>query len=605
MALSEIKRQRIRNTKEVLESIKSENTVDTGNTHIDEATSGKFRDMNEVEKYLNDRQFSYVELNSFKTAASEQWNGRDDFNISIFFMSNKFTKVNESEDNYISLSFSLEDEESGEIRVYDNRYAGRNTSFEKFMELPVGVEGDTDEQIWEVVDKCDTAYMYDLYIEDALKLVSKGMNTAYQLFKNPNLYKTMDRSITSLGVTYMPKLKKFVYLYNPDFILTATLEEWMKNKKSYESLRACYVYLLAYFITHEMMHIIYNNTSTDNDGAGITDIELSGDSGVNHEITNMVQDSFINSELAIRFKRYSGTFGVRNTKDLAPVPKIGIDSRLCLRGQHNVGFKEYKTEKELVETITNLYTKTAKIGDFYLRSNYDEDYSLEKFKGADIYILVDIDPRSRDIRQSSIVFQKFINDLVRLVTDGDIYNRFTEFTEEEKITDKGILPNGSLVRIKQTVDICIVVGYDESTGMYKLNSTDSVLDKEPQSDGTIKCSYKYTDSGDFRGEFRRTAIIPFKEDSYDNVWYEGVKKEEKRKLEPEDIKGGGGGGMPPMPPIPPMPQEEPPKVFNIGDVVYIRTAGVFGRITGIHDGRFELEEMREENARIIDDSLYH
>lgn len=604
MALSEIKRQRIRHTKEVLESFKEDNTSINVDNHINEASVERFKDINDVEDYINNRQFRYIQMGSFRTASHNLYSNMDSFSLSIFFMSNKNTKVDENGDNCVSLSFYY-DEGDGVIYFSDN-YDERRTSLETFMELPVNVEGDTDEKISEVVAKCDCAYIYDLYLEDALNLVSDGMNTAYQLFKNPNLFKMMDRSINSLGVTYSPKLKKFIYLYNPDFIMSAAVEEWMKCKNSYESLRSCYVYLLAYFITHEMMHIIYNNTSTDNSGAGITDINLSDNENMNHTISNIVQDSFINSELAIRFKRPSGTYGIRQSNNLAPIPKIGVDSRMCFRGEHNKGFKEFKTEEDLMNLVVDLYRKTAKLGDSRVyKCRCDNTYDLKKFKGADIYVQVEVNPRSRDIRQSSIVFQKFINDLIRTITDGNIYDRFSVFTQDEKATDKDILPNGSLVRIKNIVDICVVVGYDEETGMYTLNTTDSTLIKNPVGDGTFECHYDYEDSGVLWGDSKRSGFIPFDKDSYDNVWIEGEQKEEKRKLEPEDL-------MPQQPPMPGMTpptdtqqEQEKPKSFNIGDIVYIKTAGVFGRITNINDGRFELEEMKEENARVLDDSRFH
>lgn len=203
-------------------------------------------------------------------------------------------------------------------------------------------------------------------------------------------------------------------------------------------------------------------------------------------------------------------------------------------------------------------------------------------------------------------YQKFINDVMHSITNGKIYRASDMFTDSEKVSDQDILPNGSFVRIKHTATVCVVTSYDSSTnpGLYTLNGTDITVVKTSQPDGTILCKNTYSNSGSSVGQFNRSQIVPFDTEDESNSWLEGGKKERKDSITQEDINqlqqgsngnnDNGGSGT----------EEKKPKILNIGDIVFCKSKGKFGRITAIHDGQFELEEMVEGTPRVIDEKEF-
>ena len=340
------------------------------------------------------------------------------------------------------------------------------------------------------------------------------------------------------------------------------------------------------------MHIITNNVSTDSGGMGLSGLE-----GADHDIENRVMDSFINCNLSILFKRVDG---VKKEDGLAPIPDFAVDSKISLRGEHNVGFKRFETLKDLTDVISGLFM--SGMGSNYSTSygRIDKDRDLTIYEGADVFFRVEVSPKSQTVRKSSMSYQKFINDVMHSITDGKIYRASDMFTDSEKVSDQDILPNGSFVRIKHTARVCVVTSYDSSTnpGLYTLNGTDITVDKTSQPDGTILCKNVYTDNGSSVGQFNRSQIVPFDPEDKSNSWLEGGKKERKDSITQEDINqlqqgskgnnGNGGSGT----------------ILNIGDIVFCKSKGKFGRITAIHDGQFELEEMVEGTPRVIDEKEF-
>ena len=246
-------------------------------------------------------------------------------------------------------------------------------------------------------------------------------------------------------------------------------------------------------------------------------------------------------------------------------------------------------------------------------SDYGTYYRIENkrdltiYEGADVFFRVEVSPKSQTIRKSSMSYQKFINDVMHSITDGKIYRSSDMFTDSEKVSDQSILPNGSFVRIKHTATVCVVISYDSSSdpGLYTLNGTDITVVKTSQPDGTILCKNTYSNSGSSVGQFNRSQIVPFNPDDESNFWLEGVKRESKDSITQEDIdnlrqsssgnngnNGNGGSG------------EKKSKILNIGDIVFCKSKGKFGRITAIHDGQFDLEEMVEGIPRVIDEKEF-
>ena len=590
MALSSKERENIRKKGEIIDSLSNkveENTV----YPLNEGTDDRFRDLSRLEDYIKGKKFFALKKNSFSDGAIVSDNF--DVRFSIFFLSNKNKTVSEDK-NLVTLAFSY-NADSNNMVIFEGK---KSTSLVEYLELPDGENYDEKVPLDDIINMCDVLEIYESYKRNALDIIQECMPVAYQMFTGPNILHRIDAGKnTTLYVGFNPRIGKFVYGYNPKFILRSVIEEYTSNPGKYSSLERCYSFLLAFYITHEMMHIITNNVSTDSGGMGLSGLE-----GADHDIENRVMDSFINCNLSILFKRVNG---VTKNNGLAPIPDFAVDSKISLRGEHNVGFKRFENLKELADVISGLFMTS-------IGSDYSTYYRIENkrdltiYEGADVFFRVEVSPKSQTIRKSSMSYQKFINDVMHSITDGKIYRSSDMFTDSEKVSDQSILPNGSFVRIKHTARVCVVTSYDSSTnpGLYTLNGTDITVDKTSQPDGTILCKNVYIDNGSSVGQFNRSQIVPFDPEDKSNSWLEGGKKERKDSITQEDINqlqqgsngnnDNGGSGT----------EEKKPKILNIGDIVFCKSKGKFGRITAIHDGQFELEEMVEGIPRVIDEKEF-
>lgn len=675
MAITNAERERRKKVDSVLDEVTGISS-DYQPVAVDEAADMKIRDLNALEQLVKNTHFSYTSMGKFPAADESAA-----VNVAILFLSNKNVKVDPM-DNCVSLGFRVGDGVIDIISSYNP------SSLEDFMELPKKVEGDTADTVNSLIERCDCEAIYNAYQAEAMSIMQMYANTAYSMFNGANIYKRQqyDRDVKGDGactlyVGYDSRLSKFRYAYNPKFILKAALEEYNMNRSRYRSLKDCYCYFLAFMITHEMMHLITNNVTST---GGVSEVDLGS-----HKIENQIQDSFINCELSILFSRVDGVY--KDNNSLAPMLSMGINSKISVRAEHNVGFRgDIPESEDLAKRIAQILAGTLKMDNPEISTNwYFTSKNLSKLAGADVFIQVDVNSRAKAIRKNSIIYQKFVNDTIRAITAGKIYDRFETLTAMEKVTDKNILPNGTLVRIKGSVDICVIVGYDPEQSLYTLNRTDRDIAREQQSDGSYICSYTYKDSENQWGTAIRSDFVPFDPDSRENTWVEGAQQQEKKKglsqeeldqaaqtpnnifddmehffgesdtptsilgvilkeNDPslsdddafdkadeiiEDCKGKDNaevantigketfdklcqeykkwkasmtkpeasagrqvaGGQ----------QEEGPKVFNVGDIVYVRTRNTFGRIVSISNGQFELEEMREEQARVLDDSKFH
>ena len=636
---------------------------------------GSIINLDEVEDLINKNTMSVQKLKEFAPDYRDNYHRDCLFELSLYFLSNKKVKVNPAR-NLLSYGFfdGGDDDPIGRIVGFSS---GHSVKIEDFLGIPEPPE-DVTLTVEDLTEMCDYEAMYKINVPVALDQIKRNCPTVFYMFNGPKVDKIMEYSSygrsNTLYVTFNKRKGKLVYAYNPQFVLSSVIEEYIRNMSKYKSLKDCYIYLLGFYICHEMMHIITNNTGAN----ARQGIELNEESaGTNHRIANIVMDSYINCWLSKSMKNWRGINP--QIDGSAPMPSIGVEDTISLRAQHNVGFKSYANVGELINAILNLYggfiqQKVDSKNIWFDNIKLDDTVTTD-LAGADLYISLVVPPTASGIRSNSIKFQKFVNDLTRILTDGTVFDRYEQLTDAERVSDKGILPNGSLVRIKRSSIICVVKSYDEKTKTYELNDTDSKVNKEPNGDGTLTCSSVYTDNGKFHGNLRRGAFVPFDPTASENTWLEGApSSQEQTKLSDEQInqakskpnnlvevllqsytrkeirdkllgiikpdsaiykkldecKGKSDNecrqilsdagcrvleemykGLQdakaqnqPQGPVAP-PQPKAPKVLNVGDIVYIRSVGKFGRITSISNGKFELEEMKEDGVRVLDDSNLH
>lgn len=580
MALSKQERNLIQEGMKILDRYMSEGTS------INEAPKrGSISDLKEVEATLNTSKLAVLGEHDFPGR------GHGSIVVSLFFMSNKNTQITKDMDNFLNMSFDIRD-------TYVNTRVDLSTeTLESFIQLPINSDDKEAISSRNIVSRCDSNQIYNIYQDKALSTMRKLFPHAYYMFTGPNLFKSnpnFNPGVT-LGVGYDPIRKRFKYIYNPDFILMCAIDEWTVHKSKYSSFEGCYTYLLAFMITHEMLHIIHHNTTSSLDGDSFIDVG-------GHDIANIVQDSFINCKIS---RRFIGADGVKKSYgESAPMPSVGIGSRITVRCEHNEGFKKYSDTYELAEVIFTTILKDLKLDRSSFGKLYVAKDSLEAYEGADIFVSVDIDSGFSPIRNnSSNMFQMCFNDIVKCVTSGKVFDKFTPISDEEKVSDLDVLPEGTLVLVKGKRDICHVESYNNAEGVYVLTKAEVTgVQTIPQSDGKILNITQYGKTDELYGNKKRYQIKPYDPSVDAYISDPTAKKPKKDKLSDEDLNPKQESPQGSNAPQSSNPSE---KILCVGDIVWIRKLKKFGRILSIDNGVFNIEEVIEKPVKVLDDSLNH
>lgn len=582
MTMSIEERQVAMDSEKILESFIEDSTE----VKVNEEFTGGMVDLDEIERFLSTKELSYYGTEEFSGA-------RGDVKVSIYLMSTKNVQIPKNR-NLIDLGFAFNME-----RNYVSVYSGGeiSTSLEKFIELPKANHGSDKMSAKDVVKLCDATQIYNFYQDMALSIIRKNFTYAYHMFSGPNLYKKEEAyEGNTLYVMYDKVRKKFKYSYNPKFILECAIEEWMLQKRRYKSFKDCYTYILAFMITHEMMHIIHHNTISTGESGDITN---AGD----HDIANQVQDSFINCKIS---RRYIGVEGInKDSNGLAPMPKLGIGSKITVRGEHNNGLKKFESIRGITDEMLEVFKKLLKLDTTSFRvDHYEDSYDISDFAGADVFITVDVSPTFSPIRDNgSNIFQRALDDLIRVITDGKVHGKFSKISDAEKVSDLDVIPDGTLVMVKGRRDICHVAGYDEEKNEYDLTKTEVTGVRKIKQGNTTLCVTEYGKTDISYGKRHRIQIKPYNpmDDAYiddERPKKDKLSKEDLAKVKQDQI----GGPQAPPPGGPQMPQQNV-KSLHVGDIVWIRKLKKFGRIVSADNGKFQIEEVIEKPAKVIDDSI--
>lgn len=521
MALSARQREEIKKENEILESLI--NPYSKEKLSINEGSSGLY-DLDEIEKLLGTTTFNYNKPKEFVNSNSSN----NTVDVSLMLFSNKNTKVDSSH-NLLSYSFDFSDAvEHKMVRIYKERGV-RKCSIEEFWCLPEDsfIEGNTEDSVDNFVKKCDCDTIYQIYSSQAIEGMRSKFPTAYSLFTSGSIFKfrSNDPSDT-LYVRYDSRLGRFVYCYNPVMIFTTAIDEYTSRKYCYPSLTACYIYLLTFFISHEMMHIVVNNTvsysNTNETNLG------------NGTMANVLMDGFINSEVAKRLRGYVGTGFARGNE--SPIPNLGVGTIVSMRAQHNVGLNYFDSEESLVKEIYKILEKRLD-EECEFRLNFTDEGYIKNLAGADFVLNVRIPSGLERFRKNSGNFQNLISSIFKVLSDGvAIFS--SKMSEIEKATDFDVIPNGTLVRLRNTTTVCYVVGYSDSgkyAGDYELNYADrDSVDKKAMPDGSILCKYLYKDSGNLAGYYKRNQFLILRPDEVTYV-EGGTKDDGPTKLSKEEI----------------------------------------------------------------------
>ena len=582
---------------EEVEELKSYNTI------TESLNSGKYVNMQAIQDILDN--------NTFEKIVFGEGDSFDDNKavISLFFMSNKNVKLAEGSKNVfrIIIKRDLYSRDDEKYFYVESGFDDKIYSITDFNESPIKYNTKEATMTFDLlVDKCDYNAIYD----SMLPLVENNLKRfdlmAYSLFKSDSIKHLRNFNISTLAVGLHKKTGRYIYHYNPRFILREALEEYVNRGSLYNSLQDCYVYLLTFFIAHEMAHLITNNQV--HFSGGNSDVDLDG-TYASGGMDNVVMDGFINAKLKVALARTPNL--TRHGSSGGVFPANCIKDTIHMRVQHNVGLKKFKSADDMVNTVVATLNKVSGLDKEATVNVKRCKDSLSNYWGADVFCNFFVGSAFRELRASSHIFQRVITDVVRVLTSGKIYwSKSGGITDEEKVSDKEILANGTLVKVKGTNIVGIIKGYKPvkkddyiTLDVYTVNKAkiDSV-DVTDLGNGAKLNSPVYVDSCDFYADLDRKYIIPI-DGSYGS-WVEGT-TEEKTSLSAEDLADDSSDSSDSSNDMGDMGGGTQPKSVKVGDIVWISKNKKFGIVTSIVNGSFHVEDVREEPCIVLDDSDNH
>lgn len=533
----------------------------------------KINSFKELERFLKDNKDGLP----YSRVVNDDSEGNLDIQIKL--MSNKKVTIDDSKDNWFYLGFTISTDND---HIRGNLDSGKKEVGKMFAGVEKN-ENATFSSMYEIVNMCNTVDMYNSCVKKTLTEIG---------YISPIIVSTFDlcakkiaKGNYTLSVHYDKILGKFVYTYNPDFILLSAIDEFVLNGDKYLGVfQDCYCYVLSFLICHEMMHLIHHNVNS-----GIED-----EGNTSHFTDNLIYDSFINCKLSRLLKR--NNFSKENYHG-APILNGGVNEEFVLRSEHNKGLKHFSNLAEVQSKISELLKGVLNISNDY--TPHRGGFDMAAFEGADFILKIKISKDLDGLRASSGIMKKVVQGICKILSEGSMYGAQEGFSAEEAESDLEILPVGTLVKMKASGEICIIVGYESSSGIYSLNKTIiKEVAKVPNEDGGKICTPVYSDSGESKGKFRRMKFDKFTIES----WTEYDQEQEyQQKLSDEDLQtpedSGLGGEM--------SPEAQREKVFHIGDIVWVRRKKSFGRISKMENGVFTLEEVEEIGVKKLDDSDFH
>lgn len=205
---------------------------------------------------------------------------------------------------------------------FADRFGSRVTcevDFKDDLTMPTGGITTEDYQaVSSLTDYDDALDMFDEVVDDCVYEIGESAPFYATLIDECNWVLTDNNHFCStLAVGFNPKTGKVDFYYNPEFILKGAMAQWLYASEDFRNFQDCYMYMLKYYMVHEMSHITRQHTVDNNSLL----------SGVAPMDVNIYGDSFINQVISTRI--------LKETKKFYPV--IGISNMVDKSGALNYG----------------------------------------------------------------------------------------------------------------------------------------------------------------------------------------------------------------------------------------------------------------------------
>lgn len=388
--------------------------------------------------------------------------------------------------------------------------------------------------------------------------------------------KKMKSSDTTFGVAYSDVLKKYLMVYNPDFLVTMAVKEFLYRYNMYKDFGSCFTYCFMFVLSHEIMHILRHHIQNKMNVLGDTD----------HEIVNLFGDAFINMNLSR--KLYDNRLVNQPT-----APAIGIMNENIFQAEfrEDVIGKSFGDIKNVFLNILRKYTGV----EFSARSNVNETLEVDNRK----FILKLTYPEKSIIR----IFKDNSSNFIKCMDEF-----FKYLSDEIKSVgnQKPEIQVGAPVRVKATGDRGVVVDENED-GTFKVAGSSGA----EGDDLYILGQYQKNDTEDVNiiGDFEESELRPVvtqdvggqeinldgmgngEEGSDDD--YE-VEQHGKANIEGEFPDNDNDKGK----------EGSTDKPLAVGSTVKIKGTGQVGVITNVNaDGSFDVEEVSIFESKLVDLNL--
>lgn len=491
--------------------------------------SKAFKNINDIQKYLDDNRVSHLEIKS-----------QDNKNSETLKVELLFPNIDKDIKNSFNLIIADAHVKHGNFFM-DSFFEMNDSNMTKFSGMSVE-NTDGAVKVERIVEKSDYKRIYNIYKGISLDYIKKYEPRSYFLF---NRIVEIEGGISTLCVYYDHSIRSFVYRYNPKFILSTVIEEFLSKRQDYVSLESCYIYTLSYMILHEMMHIISSNVVVGSGNESINKYVSTDD----HKVVNIIQDGYINSYISALFsdisilKEKDFLFvprhrGLYNT--YAPTLSNGIGSSVQFRSEINGnGFKNYKNSKEFADVLTKkvaeIFSRNIQdITSSDINNSFIEDFDLTDYWGKEFFVNIYVNPNSLVLRSSSFMYQELIDDIMTSLTEDNYHSADSGMTKNEYQRALSNIKPGTVVRIKSTDEICIVMSFDEDSMMFDLNRAEiSGVKESIDSKGNKIFSYTFSSTEEYYGKVHPYEFEIVEENSEYNSWTDSP-KEERETLTKEE-----------------------------------------------------------------------
>lgn len=220
--------------------------------------------------------------------------------------------------NALQLTVALSDGNTkGKVNFtfdFADRFGKRVTcevDFKDDLTIPsCGINTEDYQAVSSLTDYDDALDMFDEVVDDCIYDIGEKAPFYATLIDECNWVLTDNNHFcNTLAVGFNPKTNKVDFYYNPEFVLKGAMAQWLYASNDFKSFQDCYMYMLKYYMVHEMSHITRQHTVDNN--------SLLSD--VTPQDVNIYGDSFINQVISTRILKESKKFypvvGISNMVD--------------------------------------------------------------------------------------------------------------------------------------------------------------------------------------------------------------------------------------------------------------------------------------------------